>query len=292
MTMQCRTWIAGFITTLAILLPAIPRLPASEVAGKHCLWQVTNAKAPFYLLGSVHSLSACDSDKSRVIEEAIKQSQQIFFEIDPKDQGVFAEKLRDAATLSNGQQIRGKLSPKTYAYLRRAIISGSSQWKQLQPWALAMLLQGSRLQGVSYTYGIDHSVAQKALRYGKATRGLETVEQHVRVFSEMNDADGETYLLHALSHSKQAPQRYHQDVAAWKTGDTNGLYKVHARDAKQAPTVWWRLLDERNARWISTIETAINSGKSTLVVVGVLHFVGPRGLLALLQQRGYKVEQL
>jgi len=61
---------------------------------------------------------------------------------------------------------------------------------------------------------------------------------------------------------------------------------------KEAPTVWWRLLDRRNAKWAPRIEAAIKSGKPTLVVAGALHFSGPQSVIALLQKRGYKVEQL
>jgi hypothetical protein len=39
--------------------------------------------------------------RTPVIEEAIKQSQQIWFEIDPKDES-FGEKLREAAKLPKG----------------------------------------------------------------------------------------------------------------------------------------------------------------------------------------------
>ena len=43
---------------------------------------------------------------------------------------------------------------------------------------------------------------------------------------------------------------------------------MHIAEMKEAPTVWWRLLDRRNARWIPRIEAAIESGKPTLVVAG------------------------
>jgi uncharacterized protein YbaP (TraB family) len=61
---------------------------------------------------------------------------------------------------------------------------------------------------------------------------------------------------------------------------------------KEAPTVWWRLLDRRNAKWVPKIEAAIKSGKPTLVVAGALHFAGPRSVITLLQKRGCTVEQL
>ena len=269
-------------------------MAAAEVAAsaKHCLWRVTNARAPFYLLGSVHALQRSDYDKAPAVEEAIKQSQLILFEIDPKEDQTFATKLRAAARLPRGEQIRGKISPKTYDYLRKITINGMAEWQHLYPWATAMLLEYPSLRGVSTTYGVDNHVAQMARRYSKRTGGVETVDEHVHVFSDMHMIEGEVYLLQALVHAAEASPQFQLDVAAWKSGDTNRLYAMHAKRMKEAPTVWWRLLDRRNAKWIPRLEAAIKSGTPTLVVAGALHFSGPRSVIALLQKRGYKIEQL
>jgi uncharacterized protein len=279
---------------LGEILVAVSSLQAAETgsASKHCLWRISNAPAPFYLLGSVHALQRTDYQRVPAIEEAIKQSQQVLFEVDPKEDEVFAKKLSEAARLPRGQQIIGKVSPKTYNYLRKISLNGMNEWQHLHPWAVAMLLNYPKLQGVSYIYGVDNYVAERARHYSKTTGGLETADEHIRVFSDMHEIEGEVYLLQAIVHSAEAPQQYQQDVAAWQSGNTNRLYAMHVREMKEAPTVWWRLLDHRNAKWVPRIEAAIKSGKPTLVVAGALHFSGPRSVIALLQTRGYKIEQL
>jgi hypothetical protein len=286
--------IVSSVAGTGILFLLTSGLAAAEVgaSGKHCLWRVTNARAPFYLLGSVHALQRSDYDKAPAVEEAIKQSQLILFEVDPKEDQTFAQRLAAAARLPRGEQIRGKISPKTYTYLRKITINGMAQWQHLQPWAIAMLLNYPALQGVSSIYGVDSHVAQMAKRYSKRTGGIETVDEHIHVFSDMHMIEGEVYLLQALVHAAEASPQFQLDVAAWKSGDTNRLYGMHVRRMKEAPTVWWRLLDRRNAKWVPRLEAAIKSGTPTLVVAGALHFSGPRSVIALLQKRGYKIEQL
>jgi uncharacterized protein YbaP (TraB family) len=285
--------VASVVGTAVIFLLA-SGLSAAEVAasGKHCLWRVTNARAPFYLLGSVHALQRSDYEKAVAVEEAVKQSQLILFEVDPKEDQIFAAKLREAARLPRGEQIQGKISPKTYNYLRKITINGMAEWQHLRPWAIAMLLDYPALQGVSSIYGVDNHVAEMARRYSKRTGGIETVDEHVRVFSDMHMIEGEVYLLQAVVHAAEASPQFQLDVAAWKSGDTNRLYAMHVRRMKEAPTVWWRLLDRRNEKWVPKLEAAIKSGTPTLVVAGALHFSGPRSVIALLQKRGYKIEQL
>jgi TraB/PrgY/gumN family len=48
----------------------------------------------------------------------------------------------------------------------------------------------------------------------------------------------------------------------------------------------------QSARRYSKARSPIKSGTPTLVVAGALHFSGPRSVIALLQRRGYKIDQL
>jgi uncharacterized protein YbaP (TraB family) len=52
------------------------------------------------------------------------------------------------------------------------------------------------------------------------------------------------------------------------------------------------MVDNRNVKWIPRIEAELKSGKPTAIVAGALHFSGPRSVIALLQKRGYQIEQL
>ena len=236
-------------------------------------------------------MQASDYFRTPVIEEAIKQPQQVWFEIDPKDES-FGEKLREAAKLPSGQLVQTKIHPKTYEYLRKITLSRMNDWHHLRPWAIAMMLRNPTLGNPDYRWGVDSYIAQRARYYGKLTGGLETADEHIRVFSDMFDAEGEVVLLQAIIHAKDEAGQFRQDASAWKVGDAARLNAIHTGEMKEAPTVSWRLLDRRNARWSPRIETAIRSGRPTLIVAGALHFAGPRGVIALLQKRGYKIEQL
>ena len=82
----------------AIAAPA----PSKSSGGKHCLWRVSNAKAPFYLLGSVHRLRDGDYPLPAVVVQAIDQSQQFYFEYDANRDDEFGQKLEAAAKLPRG----------------------------------------------------------------------------------------------------------------------------------------------------------------------------------------------
>jgi uncharacterized protein YbaP (TraB family) len=79
---------------------------------------------------------------------------------------------------------------------------------------------------------------------------------------------------------------------AWRRSDS----ELPARKTRESfgdfPYMAERLLDARNRNWIPKIENYLQSGQTYFVVVGAAHMGGSNGLVSLLKQRGYKVEQL
>jgi uncharacterized protein len=51
------------------------------------------------------------------------------------------------------------------------------------------------------------------------------------------------------------------------------------------------IIDDRNRRWLPQIEKLLAQGDNALVVVGAAHLVGKDGVIELLRDRGYTVEQ-
>src|SRR5207247_11303025 len=96
-----------------------------------------------------------------MIEQAIKQSQQILFEFDPKDEATLAQKLREAAKLPNGQLVTSKIHPKTYEYLRKITLSGMNDWHHLRPWAIAMILRNPKLCNAGDRWSVDSESSER-----------------------------------------------------------------------------------------------------------------------------------
>jgi len=74
-------WIALAMVGIAPL-SAIAVSPAHKKFQKSCVWRVTNAKAPFYLVGSIHALSKSDYPLPVPYEIALRNSKRFVFEFD------------------------------------------------------------------------------------------------------------------------------------------------------------------------------------------------------------------
>jgi uncharacterized protein YbaP (TraB family) len=80
--------------------------------------------------------------------------------------------------------------------------------------------------------------------------------------------------------------------SAWRRGDIDKLWVLDSRLRREAPWIAARLVELRNIMWIPRIEREMASGKPTAIVAGVMHFAGPKSVIALLQKQGYTIEQL
>src|SRR5213595_1728677 len=125
MFLSCRRipscWIISLLLGLTLLL-AVP-VRAAQKHPKSCVWRVTNAKAPFYLVGSIHALSKKDYPLPGPYEVALKDSTRFVFEIDPSRGDEFEKKFEAAAKYPRGQDIRSKIDPTLLSWLRQNILT-------------------------------------------------------------------------------------------------------------------------------------------------------------------------
>ena len=298
-------WIAslafGFAVFLAIPAHGAQRLP------KSCVWRVTNAKASFYLVGSIHALSKSDYPLPAPYEIALRNSKRFLFEFDPTKHLEFERKFEAAGKYPRGQDIRSKIDPELLAWLRQNVATvkpdnrptrrerarNSDTEFCYKPWWIAQHLVGPvTYSKTSLSHGLDNYFVDSATREKKEIAGLESVNEHVAVMGGLSDRDSEFILRDALDQPRNAEKEFSRMHKAWLKGDTNALWAGDSRLRKQAPWIAARFVDDRNVKWIPRIEAELKTGKPTAIVAGALHFSGPNSVIKLLEKRGYKIEQL
>jgi uncharacterized protein len=298
-------WITFVLFSIAVVF-AIPT-QAVQAKSKCCVWRVTNAKAPFYLVGSVHTLSEDDYPLPAPYEIALKEAKRFLFEFDPTRQAEFEKKLNAAAKYPPGQDIRSKIHPELLAWLRQNILTingdprrgkksrveGFDRGLRYKPWWIAQhLVDKSAYSNVAAVPGLDDYFLVRAQKMGREIGGLESVDEHVAVLGGLSDRDGEIMLRDALAPHNNSEAEFSRMRKAWRKGNTAALWAGDTRLRKNAPWIAARFVDERNRKWVPRIEAELARDKPTAIVAGALHFSGPNSIVKLLKKRGYKIEQL
>jgi uncharacterized protein len=299
--------IIALIVALFLTPPATDAAPQSKKFPKCCVWRVTNAKAPFYLVGSIHALSKKDYPLPRPYDIALKSSSRFLFEFDPTRHEEFQKKFEAAAKYPPGQDIRSKINPDLLAWLRKNMFmlvpdargakgeryaSFDSQLRYKPWWIAQHLAAPASYSKASASHGLDNYFVDHAVESGKEIAGLESVSEHVAVMGGLSDRDGEFLLQDALSQPGNSDTESGRMYKAWRKGDTNALWAGDAPLRSKAPRIAARFVDDRNVKWVPRIEAELKTGKPTAVVAGALHFSGPNSVITLLQKHGYVIEQL
>jgi uncharacterized protein YbaP (TraB family) len=310
MSFPVRRAAGGFISLLVVLTwtpLATDAAPHGKRFPRCCVWRVTNAKAPFYLVGSIHALSKKDYPLPKPYEIALKESNRFVFEFDPRRHAEFEKRFEAAAKYPPGQDIRSKIHPELLAWLRKNMFTIMPEGRRengerlgsfdsqlrYKPWWIAQhLATPAAYSKTSASHGLDNYFVDHAMKTGKEIAGLESVNEHVAVMGGLSDRDGEFMLQDALSQPDNREKEFSRMYKAWRKGDTNALWKGDAHLRAKAPKIAARFVDDRNVKWVPRIEAELRTGKPTAVVAGALHFSGPHSIVVLLQKRGYLIEQL
>ncbi|HXF75748.1 MAG TPA: TraB/GumN family protein, partial [Methylomirabilota bacterium] len=101
----------------------------------------------------------------------------------------------------------------------------------------------------------------------------------------------EMLLRQSVSELDQLDRSIESIVQAWLKGDAGALEPLLLESMKEYPDIYQKLIVGRNRRWVSQIEEMLEQRGATMVVVGAAHLLGKDGVVAMLKERGYKVEQ-
>src|SRR5205085_7556200 len=143
-----------------------------------------------------------------------------------------------------------------------------------------------------YKLGIERFLMQRAQAKSKPISGLESTREHNGVFSGLTDKQAEVLLLTLFINAGREESHEVNIFEAWRRGDAELLTRKTRESFSDFPFMAERLLDARNRNWMPKIEDYLHSGQTYFVVVGAAHMAGSSGLVTLLTQRGYHLEQL
>jgi uncharacterized protein YbaP (TraB family) len=295
MTRRARLLIFALCTSTLLTTGAAAQTPA---ATKHFLWTVRSGTNLLYLAGSVHALSADAYPLPAVFEKAFEASGTLVEELNLAE----AESLSAAPMLlakgmyTDGRTFDTVVSKETAALVAERFKQTGlpmEMFRPMKPWMVMLMLTALEAQkaGLEASLGLDKYFYDKANAAKKPVVGLETAEFQIDRFDKMPDAMQEQMLRSTLTEMDAQGVELKGMIAAWKRGDTASLEKTVRTSFAAYPAAYTSLIVERNRSWIPELEKCFSRPKPCFVVVGAAHMVGPDGLIALLRQKGYKVEQ-
>lgn len=272
--------------------------------GHAFLWEVKDGHgrgSTAYLVGSIHMGKTGELALPPAMEAAFAKSDALVVEVDTNkvDPAAMQKLVLELGRLPDGQRLSQRLDPVTMTLLDRAAQRMGvpvSNLEPLRPWLVGVVLSVTELQRAGYQQddGVDRAFLNRARDGGKRILELETAEGQLRMLAGTPDSLQDLMLRDQLRRTTDAGTVLGQLVAAWKAGDADGMAQL-LLDGAEDPTyrpVYERIFFERNVTMASGVDALLAQPGTHFVVVGAGHVIGPRGIVALLQQQGHTVRQL
>ena len=274
-------------------------LSISPAIADTSVWSVRSGDNVIYLGGTVHLLRPGDYPLPDEFEETYQASSELYFETDiaaMSDLSVQAQLLQQL-TYSDDRSLRTVLSDEAYtalsAYTQTAGLP-IVMLEKFKPGLLISTLQILVFQSMGFTpQGVDAFFHTRAVADGKAEGQLETVQEQIGFIAAMGEGNETEFILLSLKDLTETGNVIDGMIGAWRSGDAQGLSELFVEDMKvEAPALYDTLLLERNLKWIPQINRMLQDADTEFVLVGAAHIVGENGLLDLLSQEGYEINQL
>jgi uncharacterized protein YbaP (TraB family) len=268
---------------------------------------VTKGRVTIYVLGTLHTGDPADHPAAQPfrprILAALAASPTLALELSPDD---LLESQDDVSKYGVcnypclprllpaqlWQQLAGRLRGNPAALV---------EIRKMRPWLAALVVEtyDSLSAGLQTEYGTEAQLQNVFLRKkGGKVVGLETLAEQMRAFTGLTLAEQREMLAQDMA---QTPAQNAADVKAlhrlWRIGDADSLAAWAVAKAERlsrsralSDSIDNKILFERNRRFVARMTAMAALNRPLFVAIGALHLGGPRGVLELLRQHGYRVD--
>jgi len=271
-------------------------------------WRIDGLAKPIYMYGTVHVPDERVTNVPPGVLKALAESDVICPEIDPDGQDT-AEMMKNSM-LPEGTKLIDVIGDKLFVRLATIMdFNGHSvaMFQRFRPWLIPVVMaQLEYLDELAVKPELDGHLIGLVQAHGGTVRQLETNEEHMSVFTGLSEKDHVKLLDAALTMVEQdggklsvATQRY---LTMYIDGDLDKIQERSKKDfedlAKIDRDLATRFRDligkRRNIIMVDRmLQFAEESpDKTHFIAVGVAHYPGDDGILALLAAKGHKVTRL
>ena len=251
------------------------------------LWTIERDGFPkSFLFGTIH-LGVSFNELPELISNSLKQSQQLILEVDTIN--IDPNELRKSTRLPKHQKLQDLIGDKYWQILLKKLPKHDpSQLSQLNPFAIFSLLQSQPHQGGE---SMDRTIQSMGKKQNKSTICLESVKFQLKTLNKIFTI---ATLKKSLKNNFDFTQSTENLRRLYLEGEEEkiqefirtpqpGQLQMSAEQIKL-------LLDDRNVTWASILEPLLSRSPS-FVAVGSGHLGGDKGLLKLLEKRGFIISR-
>jgi uncharacterized protein YbaP (TraB family) len=164
--------------------------------------------------------------------------------------------------------------------------SFTKNFNEMKPFAIVQLATQMHFVGKteSYEMTLDKLARENKLRIA----GLETIADQMKIFDDLTKEQQVEMVMSSVRDPKGGIEITQKMMQVYASQEIDSLFMMVEEEGGVLSEEQNAFLDQRNSNWIPLIEDHIKESK-TFIAVGAAHLGGPKGVIRLLEENGYKV---
>ena len=167
--------------------------------------------------------------------------------------------------------------------------------KRLKPWAIVATLSTPPPESGDF---LDLFLYKEAMKLEIDTYGLEKVEEQLSVFENLSLKEQIILLEETIEHIDEMPEMFAKLHELYLQRDLTELQKFsieymmkNSENKALTNTFYKRIVNDRNITMVDRMIKRLREGNA-FIAVGALHLPGEKGILKLLENKGYKIKPI
>ena len=281
---------------LATLFPATGRAEAGRFS-RGLLWRVSReGVAPSHVYGTIHVADERLAELPPEVVETFEAAKSLMLEFLPDP--YTRQRFLEAAMFLDGQTLEQKIGAEDFerAFERLRPIGLSREFvNKLKPWGALLNLRGpDGAAGAS----VDTQLLRRAQARRMPRYQIEEVEEQIFTFDEFPMESQIALLKHSLAHGAELLELARKTLEAYVAGDLREIWELreafvqrHPEIAAHQAVMTKRVVFDRSVVMAVRMQRQLRRG-AAFIALGALHLYGDKGVLALLEQDGYRAERV
>ncbi len=282
----------GFLVS-ALLLAAAPAWAAAERFGRGLLWRITKkGVAPSHVYGTIHVADPRLAVLPAPVRQAFDGAKSLMLEFLPD--AYAKERFLEAAMFLDQQTLEEKIGAEDFERALEQLqpIGLSREFvNKLKPWGVLLNLRNPRGAPGS---PLDTQLLELARARRMPLYQIEGVEEQIFTFDEFPMDSQIVLLKHSLAHRDELIELADRTLEAYLARDLSALWRLreefvarHLEIAAHQAVMTKRVVHDRSVVMAFRMQRQLRRGDA-FVALGALHLYGEKGVLALLQEDGYR----
>ena len=249
---------------------------------------------PSYLFGTMHILCADDARLSDAMKKIIRETGQVYFEIDMDNLQEMMGALQ-YLRMNDGKQLSDFLTEAEYERVKKYFEKNKSllpfsMMSRFKPYFISSLI-GEQMMTCEKKNGMETLIMSESKQFDKEIRGLETTKFQAGIFDSIPYDKQAKDLVNYIDSIDNYREITDQLVDTYRDQNLQQLDSLMHKSDPGMEQYMDLLLYDRNRNWVKQMP-GIMAAKPTLFAVGAGHLPGEQGVINLLIKAGYKVKPL